>query len=142
MNGRLDLKQIAAKVQTDNPGVYVGTVYDVDYAQKFESEFPALWIGPQRSTGTDQTPGYTSEHYEHHKTEFMLTANVQHIEGLDDLAERGDALITAGYNSVKGWQSDNAQYPFACASQRDASAGESFLSIQAVVYTITVWNGD
>lgn len=135
MSLRPDIAQIVTRLNAVVPplvaGVYISTLFDNQFANKFGRVWPAIWVGGIRIIPRTAADGLTEIARQNSNVEvaFRLLVQRNPAGSLDDLEARVIALSDALDKAMFGWQPTWARNRFGLARYVDGPASEPSCSV-------------
>lgn len=141
MNRRISLQDIATRLReqvSDSLGVAkIGTALDADYLSSIAaSEFPAVWVGAQRSTPTTDGRGFTHRVSQDVVVELVVRLIVSRaIAGEFEEEDKLNRIADAAADALMGWTPTDAAVPITWVQSIDGPAEESVMTVDLLFRT-------
>ena len=142
MNRRITLASIAARISArldQSLGVVkIGTALDHDFLTTVgkADNWPAVWVGCQRSTPINDGRGYSGRIAQEVQTEIVVRVIVAKVVAGETSQEQRLNDIADGVADVLvGWTPGNGVMPLAWISSSDGPAEQSVMTVDLVFKT-------
>lgn len=142
MNRRITLASVAARIEArldQSLGVNkIGTALDHDFltAVGKPTNWPAVWVGCQRSTPITDGKGYSGRIVQDAQTEIVVRVIVAKVvAGETSQEQRLNDIADGVANVLIGWTPGNGVMPLSWVSSTDGPAEQSVQTVDLVFKT-------
>ena len=150
MSGRISTREVTARLQSYFAGltpaeldVYVGSVYDNDYATKYPTVLPALWVGGQRQRPLDDGHGVTGRVRQRCSSTVSVRAVFKRFdEGVVDPEDQLNELFDHVTAALFGWTPTNARYPLSWLQSEDGPPSDPMCYVDMYFTTEVLYQKD
>ena len=142
MNRRVTLASVAARIASRLDQalgvVKIGTALDSDFhgTVGLAAQWPAVWVGCQRSTPLTDGRGYSGRIVQEVQTEIVVRVIVAKVvAGVTSQEQRLNDIADGVADVLIGWTPGNGVQPLAWLSSTDGPAEQSVMTVDLVFKT-------